>query len=221
MIDLTIFNNLQPNHEKLINFGFYNDNGKLVFKKDLNEEFYSIFTLYDNKMSVDVYEKDTNDKLQLFYLPDITGSFIGEINSLCENIAREIVDNCFEKNRLYGDYAYKITEYIGQTYGDKIEHLWEKFPEDGIWRRCDNKKWYALIMKISKNKLGLNSNEKVDVLDIRADRETLPKLVDNKQIFAGYHMNKKTWITVCLDGSISLEKIYEFIDKSYILAKEK
>ncbi len=221
MIDLTIFNNLQPNQEKLIKFGFREDGGKLVFKKDLNEEFYSVFTHFDDKMTVDIYEKETDDKLQLFYLPDITGSFIGEINTLCENIEKEIIDNCFEKNKLYGDYTNKVIEYISEKYGDKIEHLWEKFPEDGIWRRCDNKKWYALIMKIQKSKLGLKSNEKVDVLDIRADREILPQLVDNKQIFAGYHMNKKTWITVCLDGSISLEKIYELIDNSYILAKEK
>ncbi|MBF1202590.1 MAG: MmcQ/YjbR family DNA-binding protein, partial [Fusobacterium periodonticum] len=34
-----------------------------------------------------------------------------------------------------------------------------------------------------------------------------------------YHMNKKHWCTICLDGTVELEKIYNLIDISYELAK--
>ena len=34
-------------------------------------------------------------------------------------------------------------------------------------------------------------------------------------------MNKKYWITIILDGSVDIKEIYKFIDKSYILNKEK
>lgn len=31
-------------------------------------------------------------------------------------------------------------------------------------------------------------------------------------------MNKKHWITICLDGTVSLEEIFRLIDMSFILA---
>ncbi len=39
--------------------------------------------------------------------------------------------------------------------------------------------------------------------------------------FAGYHMNKKHWITIKLDGSVNINEIYELIDNSYNLSKNK
>lgn len=34
-------------------------------------------------------------------------------------------------------------------------------------------------------------------------------------------MNKQNWITIILDGSMDIEEIFEYIDKSYILAAKK
>lgn len=33
----------------------------------------------------------------------------------------------------------------------------------------------------------------------------------------GYHMNKKHWNTIVLDGSVELKKVHEWIDDSYFL----
>lgn len=42
--------------------------------------------------------------------------------------------------------------------------------------------------------------------------------VDYKKYFPGWHMNKRNWYTIILDGSVSIEEIYCRIDKSYQLA---
>lgn len=42
-------------------------------------------------------------------------------------------------------------------------------------------------------------------------REKLPS------ILPGYHMNKKLWNTVIVDGSIPVHQLHEFIDDSYLL----
>lgn len=220
MIDLKVFDGLSPNVEKLVAYGFSEKNDEYIYSKEICNDFYAIFSITENSVKVDVIEKDTEDKLQLFYLPEVTGSFIGEINAACEKLANDIIANCFSLPALHGRLAHLVIEYIKQKYDDTLENLWKKFPEDGIWRRADNKKWYALLMVVEKSKIDGVSNKKIDVLDLRVDK-TAPSIVDNKQIFPGYHMNKKSWITVCLDGSMPIEKIYELIDKSYILAKEK
>lgn len=50
--------------------------------------------------------------------------------------------------------------------------------------------------------------------------EKLEQTVDNKKYFRGYHMNKKNWITVCLDGSVSVNEIEKLIDESYEIAEK-
>lgn len=46
------------------------------------------------------------------------------------------------------------------------------------------------------------------------------KQVDSIKILPGYHMNKKHWITICLDGSVPIDDICRKIDESYLLAKK-
>ena len=40
-------------------------------------------------------------------------------------------------------------------------------------------------------------------------------------VIPGYHMNKKHWNTVLVDGTISLQQLKQFIDHSYELVKKK
>ena len=108
---------------------------------------------------------------------------------------------------------------INNNNGDELEFLWEKFPENAICRRKDNKKWYVAFIRLPKNKLSLNGTEKVDILDVRSDE--VEKLIDNKTILPAYHMNKKNWVTILLDGNGDLKTVYDLVDKSYLLAKKK
>ena len=73
-------------------------------------------------------------------------------------------------------------------------------------------------MTVSKSKLGLDDDEKIEIVDLRIKTEETEKTVDNKKYFSGYHMNKKHWITICLDGSVSTDEIFERIEESYNLA---
>ena len=49
--------------------------------------------------------------------------------------------------------------------------------------------------------------------------EKVEKIVDHKKYYPGWHMNKKYWYTIILDGSISLKDIYKCIDESYQMTK--
>ena len=82
-------------------------------------------------------------------------------------------------------------------------------------------KWYLAILTVGKNRLGFDSDESVEVIDLRADKDALPELIKQDNIFPGYHMNKKHWISILLDGSADINEIYRYIDESYILAKKK
>ena len=118
------------------------------------------------------------------------------------------------------EYTKKILQYAAEQYGDEPEYLWEQYPEYAVLRRADSRKWYALLMNIPQKRLKLEGDEMVEVVDLRFDVDELPSKIDNKSFFAGYHMNKKHWITILLDGSVPLDEIIGYVDKSYDLAKK-
>ena len=61
----------------------------------------------------------------------------------------------------------------------------------------------------------------IDIIDLRYQKDKIKEIIDYDKIFAGYHMNKDSWITIKLDGSVKTEKIFELIDNSYNISLEK
>lgn len=58
--------------------------------------------------------------------------------------------------------AQQIFDYAANQYTTQPEYLWEKYPEYAILRHGNAKgKWYALIGKIRKMKLGLQEEERL------------------------------------------------------------
>jgi predicted DNA-binding protein (MmcQ/YjbR family) len=45
-------------------------------------------------------------------------------------------------------------------------------------------------------------------------------LIDREKYLPGYHMNKKHWLTVCLDGRVETKEILARVDESFVLAKK-
>lgn len=115
----------------------------------------------------------------------------------------------------------QVIRHIRTTWGDEPEFLWEKFPENAVFRRQDNAKWYAALLTVQSDKLGFPTAERMEILDIRADAETMARSLDFERYFPGYHMNKRTWLTVRLDGVVPFAEIAALIARSYELAAKK
>ncbi len=114
-----------------------------------------------------------------------------------------------------------IFDYANKIYQSVPEYLWKKYPDYAVLRHNDNNKWYAIIMNVSKDKLGLDGTEVVDIMDIKCEPAMIGSLRMTKGIFAGYHMNKENWVSVLLDGSVDESMIYNLLDMSFRLTKSK
>ena len=115
----------------------------------------------------------------------------------------------------------QLKQYITEQYNSDEEHLWIKFPGYSVFRHQSNQKWFALIMDVPKHKIGLNGNEKIDILDVKCDPILTGSLLSEKGFFPAYHMSKASWITIILDGSVDDEKIKWLVDMSYDLTSDK
>lgn len=114
-----------------------------------------------------------------------------------------------------------VLKAAAERYHTEPEHLWAKYPGYEVLRHTDNKKWYAVIMDVPRNKLGLDGVEYVDILDVKADPVMADSFLHEEGILPGYHMHKGNWITVLLDGTVPMNIIELLLDTSFELTSGK
>lgn len=214
-----ILKNRTIDYNKLLKYGFIKENEKYIYRT----------YIYDNQFEVNIiisdaekYSKliDTENKIEfaLVDVEDAEGQFIGNLRQEYEEIIGNIIKKCTKKEVFKSNQSQEIIKYIKQKYNDELEFLWKKFDDNAICRNKQNNKWYAVFLKISENKLGLESDNQIEIIDLRYEKDKIGNILDNKKVFPGYHMNKKSWITMKLDNSLATSAIYDLIDNSYKLS---
>ena len=222
IIELDFFKNKKFNVKKLLKYGFCKKENEYVYTSKIMNGDFVLYVGIDgqNNIKTEITDKETGEIYNL-HLTDAAGTFVGQIREEYIKILEDISENCFEINIFKQAQTYEIIDYFRKKYGDDVEYLWEKFPDNAVVRRKDNKKWYAAILTVKKNKIGkFKSSENVEVIDLRVDVEELPKLIESPNYYAGYHMNKKHWISIILDGSVDFDELCKRVDDSYKLAKK-
>lgn len=218
-----IFNCISFDVQKLLAFGFVKE--KTGYKYScflMNGQFeMRVFVSDLGEIEAAVFDVETEDEYVLVKVEAACGTFVGQVRLEYEAVLKRIAKQCGRVQVFKSDCARQIIQYVEQTYNDKLEFLWPKFPQNAIFRRADNHKWYAVILTVQKNKIGRQGNETIEVVDLRAPTAEIEKLVDGQSYFGGYHMNKKHWMTICLDNSVPVDEICRRIDESYRLAKIK
>ena len=208
--------NREINFNKLLEYGFKKEQNKYLYKEKIcNNQFEIIVEVLNNNMTSKLIDDINKEEYILVDIKDSLGEFVGKVREEYDKIIQDIIDKCTSMNIFKSMEAKEIISYIKNKYQDELEYLWDKFPENAIWRNKQNNKWYGLIMIIDENKLGIKGNKKIEIIDLRYPKDDIKNIVDNKKIFKGYHMNKNNWITIKLDGSVTLKEIYNLIDISY------
>ena len=73
-------------------------------------------------------------------------------------------------------------------------------------------------MDVQRNKLGLDGEERVDILNVKlGDPLLVDILIQQDGCFRGYHISRGNWISILLDGKVSLEEIFPLIDESFMV----
>jgi predicted DNA-binding protein (MmcQ/YjbR family) len=216
---LAMFENKKLKLEKLFAFGFIRDSGAYTFTVSIVDgQFQMIVTILDDgAVNTRVIDSFSNEYV-LHRVSEVCGPFVSRVRIDYKRVLCEIAEKCFEPDVFKSEYAQKISQYVQNTYHDELEFLWQNFPNNAVFRRKDTNKWYGALLVLSRKKLGFNSDEVIDILDLKTNPEEIKSLVDGKKYFPGYHMNKKYWYTICLDGSVPIEEILQRIDMSYKLS---
>lgn len=113
-----------------------------------------------------------------------------------------------------------ILAYAAKAFQTEPERPWRQYPEYVVLRHAQNGKWYGLIMTLPRAKLGLAGKGNVEVVNLKCDH-VLDVLLHSAPGAAlpAYHMNKKHWITIVLDGVFPDDELYALIDESHGLTR--
>ena len=92
----------------------------------------------------------------------------------------------------------QLLEYCLNTYGTSPDYPFDDLLETAVLRHADNRKWYAIVMKVSRRKFGLDSNDVIDVANLKLPTEMFGSFGATDGVYPAYHMNKLHWISVLL-----------------------
>ena len=89
-------------------------------------------------------------------------------------------------------------EYCLDTYGTSPDYPFDGDFETAVLRHTDNRKWYAIVMRVSRRTFDFDSDEVIDVVNLKLPTEMFGSFGASDGVYTAYHMNKLHWISVLL-----------------------
>ena len=203
--------------EQLKSFGFKEEAEKLIYRKEILDSSFLIEIVFvNNQLMVEVYDIEFDEIYSLFSVDSAVGETVQNIREHVENLLSSILGLADESEKINSE----VVDYCNNKYGGNYVNPFKKHPDILAFVNEKNK-WYALLSDVEYNKLNKNTDItiKVKILNVKYPTDRILEIIDNKNIFPAYHMNKKHWISIVLDKNIKLETIKELIDISYFLVK--
>ena len=200
----------------LINFGFQFEDNILVFKRNiLKGAFRMEIRLVSTDFEIEIYDLDFNEVYSLFSVDSASGEIVTAI--------REEVKDVLEKILCLESVIYEnVLRYVKERYNSTTVKPFKTNPDIKALVTIKNK-WYALFLDVEYSKLQKDSlvDSKVKIINLKHLSSEISTVINNRNVFPAYHMNKNHWISVVLDNNIDIEYVKELIELSYNLVNNK
>ena len=157
-------------------------------------------------------------------MEQVTGEFVGQVREACQEVLLAIRQHCFDEGGFLYEQSKRLWDHAAEVYQGQIEYLWEKSSRKsstkaGVFRHQDSKKWYGAFLTTDWSKFEAERSGAIEVLNVKNDHVT--ELIQKKGIYPAFHMNKKYWLSLPLDDSLSDQEIFDLLAVSYQLTSKK
>jgi len=230
-IEEEIFARSIPDFAKLVKFGFVKNGSKYSFSgKFLNGDFTAdVVVTSGGDVTASVFDVQAGERYLPLRAKSRQSAFVNEVRESYRAFLRKIKNACFVVQPFLTDQANRIAREAEKLFGDKIDFPFSTAPTYGVFRNPENRKWYGIIMNIPKSKIensgraaSLSAEEAiVEVINVKIDPEKSIELKKRRGFYDAYHMSKKNWITIALDGSVSDSLIVDLLKKSRALVSPR
>ena len=215
-----IFKSYQFNKEKARDYGFVESSGVWTYScQILQGDFVMVVSITDDNLSFQVFDRETDDLYPQVHMESMRGSFVGSVRQACLEILYQIRKACFDVQDFICPQTKRIMAQVQEKYGNQLEYLWEKSPDTAVLRHEGNQKWYAVLMRIPWDKLEKGREGLVEAVNIKHDQ--VADLLSKRGIYPAFHMNKRYWLSLALDDSLSDDDVLDLLEISWNLTLKK
>ncbi|MEY8332104.1 MmcQ/YjbR family DNA-binding protein [Lachnospiraceae bacterium 47-T17] len=113
----------------------------------------------------------------------------------------------------------QLFQWMKRRYGVEPDYPWAD--ENAVLRHRDNNKWFALVMEVGREKLGMDGDGTAEIINLKCQPALIGSLRERDGFYPAYHMNKDQWLSVRLDGSVADDELKSLIDLSFELTQKK
>ena len=215
-----IFKAYQFNSKKAKEYGFVENQSVWTYSSTiLQGDFLMMVTVEDGDLSFHVYDQETGELYPQVHMESMRGTFVGSVREACLEVLYSIRKACFEVQEFLCPQTKRIMALVQEKYGNQLEYLWEKSPDTAVLRHEDNQKWYAILMRIPWDRLDKGREGLVEAVNLKHDQ--VADLLSQNGIYPAFHMNKRYWISLPLDDTLSDERVLELFERSWFLTSKK
>ena len=215
-----IFKSYQFNKEKAHAYGFVENGEVWTYScQILQGEFFMTVSITPDNVSFQVFDQETGDLYPQVHMESMRGSFVASIREACLEILYQIRKAWFEVQDFICPQTKRIMTQVQEKYGNQLEYLWEKSPDTAVLRHEGNKKWYAVLMRIPWDRLEKGREGLVEAVNLKHDQ--VADLLSQNGIYPAFHMNKRYWISLPLDDTLTDERVLELFERSWFLTSKK
>ena len=169
-------------------------------------------------VSEKVVDLASGDDYALYRVANAAGRFVGQVREAVTALLKRIAASCFERDVFILEQSRAFLDTVGNRWNEELEFLWEDSPEYAVLRRTDTGKWYGVMMRLPGRKFGLEDNAVSEFLLLRVPYDAV---LSDSRFLPAYHMNKRTWFAIQLNGSVELAEILQLTEGSRNQAVKK
>lgn len=216
-IESEIFGRYRHDRERCLMFGFRPADDALQYEQTfLDGAFRAVVTIdAAGHVKGRVIDTMTDEEYLPLRLVNPAGNYVYGVRYAYEELLRGIAEACFVCLPFASAQANRISKRVRETWGDTPEFPWKEkaYAASGVFRHPATQKWYGLIMPVAWTKLVPGRDGRVEILNVKATDAA--RAIEQDGCYPAYHMNKRYWISIALDDTVTDEEVWTFLVESH------
>ncbi|MBP5270851.1 MAG: MmcQ/YjbR family DNA-binding protein [Clostridia bacterium] len=205
---------------KLEKYGFVFEGGSGLLRVPIMDGAFTLEVIASDSGEIDtrVFDAFDGEEYQL-YKTSAGGLFVGAVREAISAELEKIADACAKKSDFRFTQTHRLLGFLRKEGLCEPEDLFGDDPPTAVLRRADSRKWFGIIMTVARGKVdGSPSRDLCEVVNFRVPKEECPELLTRRGYYPAWHMNKKSWFSVILDGTVPDGELFDAAAKSFALA---
>lgn len=140
------------------------------------------------------------------------GSFVSRARMAYLEFLKQVADRYGTNRYFVSEQLNRISDWVFEAFGERPDFPFKNDKTGAVFRNQENRKWYLLAI--------LRKGEECELVDVKVDRNLAPAMVAMPGFLPAYHMNKKNWISIRMDGTVDDELVKDLVRESRALTCE-